>query len=582
MKSTRFLPLTFLLVIVCSNVLADWKTDTISFGPAEDRLSNTSTNIAIGPDNTYHMVFVQVYFDYDDIDFSHKNIMSKEDDDDDGDDDDSISDPFNIYYTYKEPGEEWSTPELIGENDRHNNAANIAVTEDGEVFIAFMRKGEADYWKDEIIVAEKTETGWVYEEVPTICESVNWYPYMVADPAGNLHISWVSLEEGQYYHDDENDYRIAYSTNLSGEWKTQLIRESELGSFGLGGRPVIDVCSEGVVHMLYRGIDYIYKDQQEHENIPGRVKEHTKGYQQAGNVSEEHTYRNIQNDHYQDDRKYAVYRMFYATNLTPGGTDWEIENFESDKIYDDQGTIVYDRETDRIHVLIGGSNSWDLPNYVYYASKDAHEEEWSDLIQVNQHGYGNVLDILIDDDKIYAVYIEMGLQFSSGRVYINELQDDTFHEREFFYDKFLISSFITMDNMGKILFPYSKFRIVEVDDDGYITDFTSDILMRRMREHEYTNPNPTSTADIPHFENLSVYPNPASERITIHFDTFDTRKAEINLYSLQGSKMLSRTNLALHPGRNEINIQIGHLPAGVYFLQLETGNYTKTGKVIIH
>jgi len=99
---------------------------------------------------------------------------------------------------------------------------------------------------------------------------------------------------------------------------------------------------------------------------------------------------------------------------------------------------------------------------------------------------------------------------------------------------------------------------------------------------EFQKPVGISDPDKPVKENnLSIYPNPASDKITVAFDLPETGPVEISIYDLQG-KMVKNINLGVRPeGRHDAIINCRNLGAGTYILRLTMGNQYKSSKFIV-
>jgi len=82
--------------------------------------------------------------------------------------------------------------------------------------------------------------------------------------------------------------------------------------------------------------------------------------------------------------------------------------------------------------------------------------------------------------------------------------------------------------------------------------------------------NPLSTDDFLS-KSVSVYPNPASERVFVHTGT-DSNLVQLSLYGLLGQ--LLRTT-------KENSISVSELPKGVYFLQVKTDKGEVTKKIVV-
>jgi hypothetical protein len=75
-----------------------------------------------------------------------------------------------------------------------------------------------------------------------------------------------------------------------------------------------------------------------------------------------------------------------------------------------------------------------------------------------------------------------------------------------------------------------------------------------------------SVDEVPMAQRISVFPNPASDRITIHGDLGGSTTASVRIVNLAGQEMLR----GILMNDSDRNIQIGDLPSGMYFLQVET------------
>jgi len=73
-----------------------------------------------------------------------------------------------------------------------------------------------------------------------------------------------------------------------------------------------------------------------------------------------------------------------------------------------------------------------------------------------------------------------------------------------------------------------------------------------------------------------VYPNPATETLTINAQS--TQVSHIAIIDMGGREMYSAT-----PAVNQslINIPVGNYPAGIYFVQMTSGNDIITRKVVV-
>jgi len=79
---------------------------------------------------------------------------------------------------------------------------------------------------------------------------------------------------------------------------------------------------------------------------------------------------------------------------------------------------------------------------------------------------------------------------------------------------------------------------------------------------------------------ISVYPNPASDKLTINYQLKKSAVVNINLIDLQGKQHMVLNKEANAMGIQTESMDISHLPPGVYFLRLQAGNDVVTKKVV--
>ncbi len=419
-----FVP-AIVLIFLCAHTGygGDWIIDTISGLPDEDDRITEKT-LAVGPDNTYHMVFKRAKFEgiQPTKQVRAKGVQYV----DDRSKDAKSGGGFDSFYTYRECGGEWSEPEMINLPDESTNEPNVVVTPDGQVYISYMRYLDEDFWSDDIVLLKKTDKGWDRENIPLLVNTVNWLPYMVADDQGNLHMTWVMLEEGYYHDDNDAVFRIAYSSNISGEWQTLMLEESVLGQFGGGARPILSTSPGGVAHIAYRGGNY---------NLDP---------EEGG----------------------AEYRIHYATNLVPGGKNWEIEELETERVYDEKAFVKYHDGV--VHLAIGGSDHWELPNFTYYTYRE--NGVWSDMEQVNHvaYGYPTALEVTSEGD-VLITYIATVWQMSSGMMVLWQKSGDQITERDVLVSDDLALNSIFVDLQNNVIIPYTDWYM-EVEEEEYWTE----------------------------------------------------------------------------------------------------------------
>ena len=97
----------------------------------------------------------------------------------------------------------------------------------------------------------------------------------------------------------------------------------------------------------------------------------------------------------------------------------------------------------------------------------------------------------------------------------------------------------------------------------------SDQLYKLIFKHKAKT---TATSD-PQLENLSIYPNPASENLTVSLG--DDAQADLKLFSITGEQM------GKYSFYSAITIPIKHLPKGLYIAEVLTSTGKVSKKVLI-
>ena len=82
--------------------------------------------------------------------------------------------------------------------------------------------------------------------------------------------------------------------------------------------------------------------------------------------------------------------------------------------------------------------------------------------------------------------------------------------------------------------------------------------------------------------NLSVFPSPANENISVMFDLVEDKKVEVSLVDVLGKivKTISKQNLG--NGNHAITISVDDLSKGIYFVKVNVNNKITTQKIIIN
>lgn len=94
----------------------------------------------------------------------------------------------------------------------------------------------------------------------------------------------------------------------------------------------------------------------------------------------------------------------------------------------------------------------------------------------------------------------------------------------------------------------------------------------------------TGTVGITDYENtfnLSVYPNPATDVLNINYNMPSDAQLMLNIFAMDGSLIRSEDKGTAQSGNGSVQTNISDLAAGVYFVQLQTGNGVATKRIVV-
>lgn len=79
---------------------------------------------------------------------------------------------------------------------------------------------------------------------------------------------------------------------------------------------------------------------------------------------------------------------------------------------------------------------------------------------------------------------------------------------------------------------------------------------------------------------LAVYPNPASDKVSVMVNAVSSNNAQINIIDIKGAIVKSMVN-KLVSGVNVVELSVADLPKGMYFVQVTSNEATITKKLVI-
>jgi len=96
------------------------------------------------------------------------------------------------------------------------------------------------------------------------------------------------------------------------------------------------------------------------------------------------------------------------------------------------------------------------------------------------------------------------------------------------------------------------------------------------------NITPLTTASVPTDFSLGQnYPNPFNPETKIRFDLAKTGMVRLSIFDITGREIKTILNETKNAGSYEVSFFGGDLPSGVYFYKLNTGNFSKTKRMVL-
>src|SRR5690606_477360 len=88
-------------------------------------------------------------------------------------------------------------------------------------------------------------------------------------------------------------------------------------------------------------------------------------------------------------------------------------------------------------------------------------------------------------------------------------------------------------------------------------------------------------ADLPALGTLKIFPNPITNSGTVQFDLGVSGDVSMNIYSITGRLVESRSAQKMEPGKKkELQFNAADLAQGTYLLQIKVGNTVQTSKFV--
>lgn len=108
---------------------------------------------------------------------------------------------------------------------------------------------------------------------------------------------------------------------------------------------------------------------------------------------------------------------------------------------------------------------------------------------------------------------------------------------------------------------------------NFVTSDTT--TMRNLILNTFT----ASVEDAPTVSELTTYPNPASETLSVSYNLTDDSQTVIELLNMEGKNVVNSETEAQSKGNIIKQFDVSGLPAGTYLLRIRTGDHYSTRKI---
>ncbi len=450
-----------------------------------------------------------------------------------------------LFYITKEKEEEWSQPEeietpvyIIGQNRK---SALGMDTKTGIIHIF--------YWPyplyNTLYYTNSNVPNWEFVKIDSLDpEQGQKYCFLVMafDTLGNVHLIW----DQEFDSTSCNWYNVMYANNSTGEWVKQQVSPPIWLGGGGSGPSYLTVQKNGAVHIVYNQDPYCGLDCE----------------------------------------------AFYVRNDSLNSTDWITDTVPkpSRPLWGYGACGMRVGVNDRVHLITVGcieeDCAWPGRTRTFYYYKQAEDSIWQGPEQIPDTAFGariGIDQLFIDKDGIpYASYF-----FSSNEVYFTDRKQGSWqvpymlvgwqHEAP---ESLMVTSFsFVLDSQGK---GHGAFSASDMSQ-GFWDDGSSEIYYLSSSS---SGVNTEDDHKIFHFNLFQNYPNPFNSSTIITYEVEKAKNVTLKIYDILGREVRELVNRSQKRGHYEVNWdgknnQGKEVSSGIYFYQLNAGNYKETRKLVL-
>ncbi len=262
----------------------------------------------------------------------------------------------NVMYARRPADSVWTRPEIVAESA--GNHVAIAVepgTGTAHLVWAAPTGSTAD-----ICHATNRSGNWVVTRL-TQDSLAEWQPSIALED-NRVHLAWIVQTPDRAYH-------IAYATDRSGAWQTQVLWGSQLGGFGSGASPWIAVEPSGLAHITYRGGDY------------------------------------------------PAYRVHHAQSRIPGDTVWFYEVLGPTENDVDYVSAVAAHDSGELFVVVSGNDGWGFPWTTCYLHRPANSAQWDQYQLMTASASALLRGFALDHNYVHCTWERINGNINTEEIY---------------------------------------------------------------------------------------------------------------------------------------------------------------------
>jgi len=470
---TNFSALSFAVILITglsNSALAQWTTgaiDTLTRNSLRDE--NSSQPLAIDNNGTLHATWKEAL----------------------------PVGGWRVMYSRKQTGSPWTAAVEIGDSALPKFDPVIAAEPaTGHPTIAY----QVSYGLSEEIAVSRDSSGTWLSTRLTTNGTEDLSSSIAIDGYGKTHVAWVG-------RDSAGNWKIYYATDIDGAWETQILIESDLGSFGSGAAPFLAVTSYGVAHIFYRGGDF------------------------------------------------SSYHIHHAENNAPGGTSWVYEIVSTPNGNDFQSSAVITADGS-IHLLASGNDGFGFPPHAYYTVRPP-SGSWSSPQLTNPNGAGWGGSLFIDPfGKEHIAWNETSGNIYTGNLFYATNNAGSWVSSPILTDGQTYNGVLLLDQSGighSLAYSGNTFQTQEIVVVHSLAPLTG-VLENEIPERAIL---------------LRSYPNPFNPTTTIEYELPEQAFVKLSAFDVLGREVGVLAEGLRNGGRHTVQFNAHGFASGTYVARLE-------------